>query len=283
MSQRYGLSIGRILHPTDFSHGSEVAFLHALRLAVATKGSLSILHVDREQKRPDWDRYPSVRETLIRWKLLPPEASRTDVASLGVHISKASVTEEDPASGVLNYLEEHPADLLVLATHQRHGLDRWLHRTIAGRINSRTDGATLFIPYGTDGFVDAETGACRFSRILLPADHSPDPVPAAEVSSDLIRALAPTPAEIRLLHIGDPAAAPQIRLPANDRIHWHWAHRVGSVVPTILNEAADFRSDLISMTTAGRHGFFDALRGSTTEQVLGNAQCPVLAVHEWSD
>lgn len=283
MSQRYGLSIGRILHPTDFSHGSEVAFLHALRLAIATKGSLSILHVDREQKRPDWDRYPSVRETLIRWKLLPPEASRTDVASLGVHISKASVTEEDPADGVLNYLEEHPADLLVLATHQRHGLDRWLHRTIAGRINSRTDGATLFIPYGTDGFVDAETGACRFSRILLPADHSPDPVPATEVSSDLVRALAPVPAEIRLLHIGDPAAAPHVRLPANDRIHWHWAHRVGSVVSTILNEAADFQSDLIAMTTAGRHGFFDALRGSTTEQVLEHALCPVLAVHEWSD
>ncbi|MFO0978677.1 MAG: universal stress protein [Planctomycetaceae bacterium] len=283
MSQRYGLSVGRILHPTDFSHGSEVAFLHALRLAIATKGSLSILHVDREQKRPDWDRYPGVRETLIRWKLLPPEASRTDVASLGVHISKASVTEEDPASGVLNYLEEHPADLLVLATHQRHGLDRWLHRTIAGRINSRTDGATLFIPFGNEGFVDAETGACRLGRILLPADHDPDPVPAAEVASDLVQALAPAPAEIRLLHIGDPASAPGISLPANDRIHWHWAHRVGSVVPTILNEARDFRSNLITMTTAGRHGFFDALRGSTTEQVLEHAQCPVLAVHEWSD
>ena len=283
MSQRYGLSIGRILHPTDFSHGSEVAFLHALRLAIATKGSLSILHVDREQKRPDWDRYPGVRETLIRWKMLPPEASRTDVAHLGVHISKASVTEEDPADGVLNYLEEHPADLLVLATHQRHGLDRWLHRTIAGRINNRTDGATLFIPYGNHGFVEADTGACRLSRILLPADHDPDPAPAAEVASDLVQALAPSPAEIRLLHIGDPSGAPGISLPANDRIHWHWAHRAGTVVPTILNEASDFRSDLITMTTAGRHGFFDALRGSTTEQVLEHAQCPVLAVHAWAD
>ena len=32
MSDRYGISIGRIRHPTDFSHGSEVACTHAFRL-----------------------------------------------------------------------------------------------------------------------------------------------------------------------------------------------------------------------------------------------------------
>lgn len=67
MSDRYGISIGRILHPTDFSHGSEVAFTHALRLCCATNGSLAILHVDKERRDPDWDKYPSVRETLARW------------------------------------------------------------------------------------------------------------------------------------------------------------------------------------------------------------------------
>jgi nucleotide-binding universal stress UspA family protein len=48
-------------------------------------------------------------------------------------------------------------------------------------------------------------------------------------------------------------------------------------------EAHAQSADLIAMTTAGRHGFLDALRGSTTEQVLEHAPCPVLAVHAWVD
>ena len=283
MSDRYGISIGRILHATDFSHGSEVAFTHALRLCCATKGSLAILHIDPERRDPDWDKYPSVRETLSRWKLLPPEASRSDVAHLGVRISKSSVTDDDPAEGILHYLHDHPADLLVLATHQRHGLDRWLHKTIAGRINNRTDGATLFIPFGHTGFVDQGSGECRLKRILLPVDHHPDPSPAVEVTADLIRALSVGPCEVRLLHVGDPSGQPALPLPNEDKAKWRWVNRVGAVVTAIREEADAEAVDLIVMTTSGRHGLFDALRGSTTEQVVEHAQCPVLAVHEWSD
>lgn len=49
MSGRYGLSLSHILHPTDFSHGSDVA-AHALRLACEAQGSLGILHVERKRR-----------------------------------------------------------------------------------------------------------------------------------------------------------------------------------------------------------------------------------------
>lgn len=283
MSDRYGISIGRILHPTDFSHGSEVAFSHALRLCCATNGSLAILHVDPEKRHPDWNKYPSVRETLSRWQLLPPDASRNDVAHLGVQISKSSIVDTDPAAGILHHLERHPADLLVLATHQRHGLDRWMHSTIAGQINNRTDGATLFIPFGNSGFVDEQSGVCRLKKILVPVDRDPDPSPAVEVTADLIRALTTEPCEVRLLHVGNSADQPAIRLPAEDKARWRWVNRSGSAVNAIAEEAQQESVDLIVMTTSGRHGFFDALRGSTTEQIVEHARCPVLAVHAWSD
>jgi len=277
------MSIGRILHPTDFSHGSDVAFLHALRLCCATKGSLAILHVDPKRRPPDWGKYPAVRETLSRWGLLPPQAERSDVAQLGVHITKSSVNDDDPVNGILQYLDQHPADLLVLATHQRHGLDRWMHKTIAGKINNRTDGATLFIPFGEQGFVDSRTGECRLKRILLPVDSTPHPEPAVDVVTDLIRALASEPCEVRLLHVGDAAGQPTLRLPQEEKARWQWVNRTGSVVSAILTEAEMEAVDLIVMTTSGRHGFFDALRGSTTEQVVEHARCPVLAVHAWTD
>ncbi len=283
MTTRYGVSIGRVLHPTDFSHGSEVAFYHALRITCATKGSLSILHVDQERRHPDWDRYPCVRETLSRWQMLPPNSAREDVAHLGIRVSKASVSENDPADGVLHHLEHHPADMLVLASHQRHGLDRWLHSTVSGRINNQTDGATLFLPYGCEGFVDASTGRTRLRRILLPVDHDPDPSPAVEVTADLIHHLSDGPCEVRVLHVGDPAALPTLRLPSEPLASWKWVSRSGSTVNTILREAEEQEVDMIAMTTSGRHGLLDALRGSTTEQIVENARCPILAVHAWID
>jgi nucleotide-binding universal stress UspA family protein len=46
----------------------------------------------------------------------------------------------------------------------------------------------------------------------------------------------------------------------------------------ILRAAEEVQASLIVMTTEGRHGILDALRGSVTRQVLRAAPCPVLAV-----
>ena len=54
--------------------------------------------------------------------------------------------------------------------------------------------------------------------------------------------------------------------------------REGDVVDEIGAAADLVKADLIVMPTEGRHGVFDALRGSTTERVLRRARCPVLAV-----
>lgn len=54
--------------------------------------------------------------------------------------------------------------------------------------------------------------------------------------------------------------------------------REGTVIETIISVAEEIGADIIAMPTAGRHGLFDALRGSVTERVLREAPCPVLAV-----
>lgn len=284
MSERYGLAIGHVLHATDFEAGSTVAFAHALRLACACRSSLSILHVERAaDRRPDWSRFPAVRDTLARWGMLPQHAARSDVAGLGVRIGKASIADPDPAAGVLGFLQEHPADLLVLSTHQRHGLDRWLHQTTAGRINAGSDGATLFLPVGAAGFVSEDTGAVQLRNILVPIDFEPDPEPAIEVVCDMVAALDVAECHVHLLHVGDVSDTPGVALPGSVNVQYHWRSATGSVVNSILHEARQVQADLIAMTTAGRNGLLDALRGSTTEQVLQHAECPVLAVHEWLD
>ena len=131
--QHYGTSLRNIIHPTDFSHGSDVAFAHALRLTLGCGGDLEILHVERGREKSNWERYPSVRQVLAQWGELPPHAARGDVARLGVNISKAVCTNSGTADGVLDHIHTRGAGLVVMATHQREG---------AGPLAARQSGGT---------------------------------------------------------------------------------------------------------------------------------------------
>ena len=55
-----------IFHPSDFSKASELAFAHALAIALIRKTELVIMHV-RRGEREDWSAFPAVRKTLARW------------------------------------------------------------------------------------------------------------------------------------------------------------------------------------------------------------------------
>lgn len=278
MQSRYGLSVGNLLHPTDFSRGSQVAFAHALRIAVGAQGQLEILHVDREQEHTDWDSYPPVRETLFKWGFLPQDARRSAVASLGVNVSKSACKGKDPRDAVLQHIERRAADVVVLATHQREGLDRWLHGSLAETVASQTEAATLFVPYGVDGFVNSESGEVSLRRVLIPVDKSPNPQPVLDLVAELADVIAPDSVDIRLLHIGDASHTPSPTLPLSEKCRWTWETRLGAVVDAIIDDAVQNEVDLIAMTTNGHDGFLDALRGSTTEQVLHRSRCPVLSI-----
>ena len=81
-----------------------------------------------------------------------------------------------------------------------------------------------------------------------------------------------------LLYVGEPSGLPAVKLPEVPGWSWNRVVRQGDVVDVILETAGQVGADLIAMATAGRHGFLDALRGTTTERVLRGARCPLLAM-----
>ena len=268
----------RIFHPTDFSPASEVAFVHALKLALATRGALTLFHYAGEEDSDDAHEFPQVRETLTHWGLLPPHSPREAVAALGLQVRKVEIRGHDPIDVILNYLGRHPADLMVLATHQRNGVARWLYQEVAAPLVRRSALPALFVPPGVDGFVDFNTGGVRLRRILLPVDEHPHPRPAVAALPAIVGAFHEGPLTVELLHVGTAAAMPRMRQPEVGGWTWTSKARDGEVVGAILQEAAAGPADLLALTTQGRRGFLDALRGSTTEQVVRGARCPVLAV-----
>ncbi len=262
-----------IVHPTDLSFASQDAFAHALRIAVAAQGVLHLLHIeDSEEDDPDnWNRFPHVRETLARWRMIDPGASRREAAEkLGVKFVKASVESESPVHGVAAYVSRHLCDLMVLMTHNRTGLERWLEESIAEEAVRETRMPALFLREDHKGFVDRETGAISLDTVLMPVEASVPPLDAFRHIADFAHALNPA-ADVMLLHVGED-------LPIFDGLLPHIERRQGPVIETILSYATEIGADMIAMPTQGRRGLLDALRGSTTERVLHEAPCPVYAV-----
>src|SRR3712207_1845033 len=117
-----------VLHPTDFSAASDLPFAHALKVALAAVARLSVLHVEpSDPEGVDWTGFPGVRSTLARWGLTEADSPPETVAErLGVRIRKVDLVDRDPVRGIVEFAAEHPVDLIVLATHGRDGLQRWL-------------------------------------------------------------------------------------------------------------------------------------------------------------
>ena len=269
----------RILHPTDFTSGSERAFEHSLKLALVAKGRFYIVHSEDEETLGDvdWAAFPGVRDTLARWGLLEQGVPSAAVADkLGIRVMKADVGDRDPVRGVLNFLNEHPCDLLVLATHAREGLPRWLHGSVGEPLSRKARLPVLFLPHASRGFVSTDSGEVLLRRVLIPIDHSPSPSQAVSLAIDLADGLQARETVFHLLHVG--ADGPRMHVDARYEPRLRRLQREGPIVDTIVQAAGELDADLIVMATQGHDGFLDAFRGSTTEQVLRRAARAVLAV-----
>src|SRR6478672_10582507 len=128
--------IESVLHPTDFSEGSMVAFHHALKIALLAQSGLTLLNVS-PHGTSDWTDFPGVRETLERWGLLAKGSPKSAVRELGIDPRKIVTQEDDPVEAVLSYLRKHPADLIVLSTKQHKGRARWLAKSVAEPVARR--------------------------------------------------------------------------------------------------------------------------------------------------
>jgi hypothetical protein len=147
-----------IFHPSDFSEASEVAFVHALTIALVAGATLTVLHVEASPGI-EWHDFPGVRDTLERWRLIPMGSPKSVVGRLGIKVKKVITSSNDPVKAFLDFLEQHPENLVVLAVHQREGRVRWLDKPVGELIARGKGQMTLFIPHGLEGFVSGQDGS----------------------------------------------------------------------------------------------------------------------------
>ena len=274
MSQNNLREVQSIFHPSDFSEASEVAFAHALKIALVAKADLTVLHV-AASPGAEWQDFPGVRDMLERWNVIHSGSPKSAVGRLGIEVHKVIAPSNDPVKACLGFLEEHPEDLIVLAVRQHEGPLRWLEKSVGKPIARAAGQMTLFIPHGVEGFVSRQDGSISLRNILIPVTSKPRPQPSVEAAARLIRNLQLPSGIVTFLHVGPASEMPSVRLPENNGWTWNRLARAGEPADTILQTATEVGADLIVMTTDGPDGFLDGLRGTTSERVLRKARCPV--------
>ncbi len=266
-----------VFHPSDFTPASETAFAHALKAALVARADLTILHVSTKESS-DWTEFPGVRSMLERWGLLPKNSAQSDVSKLGIGVKKIQAVHDDPVESVTSYLQTHNTDLIVLATDQNKDKAQWLGKSVAAAIARKSHQMTMFIPKGVDGFVSLRDGSISLKSILIPVAAVPPAQPAIQAAVRMASRLNIQGGVFTLLHVGEKESMPELSLPDQPGWSWNTVARKGDVVDVIIETASEVEAGLIVLTTEGRHGFLDALRGSHSEQILRRSPCPLLAI-----
>jgi nucleotide-binding universal stress UspA family protein len=129
------LPIHTVLHPTDLSDRSEVAFRLACALARDYGARLIVIHVwspptpvlGEFVPQPAPEYYPAATEEKL--SELRPAAPSVRV--------EYRLEEGEAASTILRVAEESGADLIVMGTHGRTGLRRLLMGSVAEQVLRR--------------------------------------------------------------------------------------------------------------------------------------------------
>lgn len=265
----------RVIVALHSNHVLRMTFVHALRLAYASKGELEIVDVRSSVERKE---IIGVREYLEKWKVLGLESKRSDVISAGLRVKKV-VQKGDMRHSVVARLKRRRHDLLVVGTESRRSHGGIISQSLASYLADYFHHTTLFVPSESRPFVDDATGEVSLRRVLVPVENESFFEPAILYLGRLVSLFSDLVVEVVVVHSGK--AFPKLSYGYDRRFVWTEELRSEPVVEAITNVAENFNCDLVVMSTKGRDTIARKLVGSNTEQILRKVSCPVLSVAMW--
>jgi nucleotide-binding universal stress UspA family protein len=288
----------RILVPLDGSSLAERALPAAITLAQAFSAETPCeLHILRVVPPIMVALEPTLYTETIH---LGEEESQSylaavalDYADSGIPIVPVAKTGS-VAESIISYAQEQDIDLIVISSHGRSGISRWVYGSVAEKVLRQSCCATLIIRE------QVEQTAGKFKKILVCLDGSA----VAEKVLDSALSLAQcSQAEIILLRVVEPAnllfdmeTADQVQESVNalergeaeaylNNLMQNMpqtpgalsAHTLmGPTADTIIDFAQEKQVDLIAISSHGRSGISRWVYGSVAEKVMRGAKCATL-------
>lgn len=292
--------IKRILCPVDLSDVSRYAIDHAALLAGWYSAKVTALYV--------WNPIviPSADFTVVGTGPLsvPTEREMQEVRAgvmnaVGPIASDAVdvlVQNGHPADRILELGGLLPADLIVIGTHGAGGFEHLLLGSVTEKVLRKAMCPVMTIPPRARA-----TSKLPFQRILCPIDFSDSSAAALDFAFSLAKE---GKAELTILHVfdwvtrDDPLANQPITREYHQELEVDLTRTLHAVVPDsvrkwchprtrtahgkayreILRVADEESADLIVIGVHGRNALDLMLFGSTTNQVVRRATCPVLTL-----
>jgi len=178
----------RVIVPVDFSEGSRTAFGHGAAFAEAFGSVLELVHVVEHvgQTHPAfWSTEPRLAGELHRQALALAEASMQQLlphlpTTSGVQLRTRVLSGSLPGTLSEHAAETH-AGLIVVASHGRTGLSRWLLGGVSERLLRTAPCPVLIVRGGS------ASDHPRLRRVLLAVDLSEHSRHALEVAGQVAR------------------------------------------------------------------------------------------------
>ncbi|WP_276255941.1 universal stress protein [Halomontanus rarus] len=276
-----------ILVPVDGGDLATAALDHALEIAADRNTTVSLLYV-ADTNEPSQTRVgANVVDVLEQEGEEIVSDARERAAAYDVTVT-TDVVQGIPHEAIVEYAATREVDLVVMGTHGRDGLERYLLGSVAERVVNTAPMPVLTVP-------GADEPTYPYRSVLVPTDGSDHATAAvgmgAEVATrhdatlhlltvledSILGAIGGrTERETRANELLEDADSTARDAGVDDVVT---AVESGSVPREITSYAGAAGIDLVVMGTHGRNGLDQHLLGSITERVLRTASVPVLTTN----
>ncbi|MFB6082832.1 MAG: universal stress protein [Halorientalis sp.] len=286
----------RILVPTDGSDHAERAAEHALALARVFDATVRVISVvDLEGAAGPFDA-GGVSDEFVDELEAEARDAIDGIAALADGQFRAEVLEGRPADAIVDDAREFGADLIVMGTHGRTGVHRYVVGSVTERVVRLADAPVLTARAGIEA---GPAGNC--DDVLLPTDGTEHATVAVDHGIAIAERFDARVHAVSIVDVGDLATRVEYTPPTETLEHVHEERveaveaiadrareagldartevREGFPAEDLLAYADEEGIDLFTMGTHGRTGLNHLLLGSTTERIIRHADAPVLAVH----
>jgi len=283
-----------VLLPFDGSDGAAEVLHHASEIAHWADATLEVLYVaDTTRDSVTVVEGRTVDALEQQGEDVVDEAAKT-LDTLGVAYD-TDVVQGNPAPTIVDYAERYDQDLIVMPTHGREGLSRYLVGSVTEKVVRLSSVPVLTVRMRPD-----ETLVFPYEDVLVPTDGSP----AATYAADHVLSLAASlDATVHVLSVVDDSV---LGLDVRSTVSGEESERVateaveevvsqaeargvtdtvgsverGSPVEEILDYIDSNDVHVVGLGTTGRTGTDRILLGSVAEKTVRAAPVPVMTVAE---
>lgn len=283
-----------ILLPYDGSEGASEVLHHASELAHWADATIQVLYVADTTRDSVTVVEGHTVDALARQGVdVVDEAAKT-LDTLGVSYN-TDVVQGNPAPTIVEYAERYDHDLVVMPTHGREGVSRYLIGSVSEKVVRLSS-----VPVLTARMQPGETLVFPYENVLIPTDGSSAATHAADYLLELAASLDAT---VHVLSVVDDStlgldvrstnSGEKSEDAATDAIETvvsaaeargvtdtvrHLEH--GTPVEVILDIVDSNDIHAVGMGTTGKRGTDRILLGSVAEKTVRSAPVPVLTVAE---